>query len=149
TGGGIPPDFLPRVFEPFSQGDMSAQRVHGGLGLGLAIVRHLVHQHGGSVEAHSAGEGHGASFTVQLPLSTGAADTVSDEYPVIDHRSSLNGVRVLIVEDDPDGRELLVAALALAGASVTDTGSVLEALHALVETPPDVVVCDIGLPRED
>jgi CheY-like chemotaxis protein/anti-sigma regulatory factor (Ser/Thr protein kinase) len=149
SGAGIKPEFLPRIFEPFSQADMTIQRIHGGLGLGLAIVRHLVDQHGGTIYAESAGEGRGATFTVELPLSSVRIEpTVGGALPT-DYKPSLSGVDVLVVEDEADSRELLVTALELAGASVVDAGSAAEALSVISDKPADVVVCDIGLPRED
>jgi PAS domain S-box-containing protein len=151
TGLGIAREFLPHIFEPFSQADMTTQREYGGLGLGLAIVRHLVQQHGGTISAESDGDGKGATFTVELPLSAVRMEpTVGGLLPT-DFKPALNGVRVLVVDDDPDGRELLRTTLELAGASVTDTGTTAEAFELLTgtATPPHVVVCDIGLPRED
>jgi PAS domain S-box-containing protein len=107
TGIGIGPEFLAHVFEPFRQADMSAQRFPGGLGLGLAIVRHLVGQHGGTITADSAGIGHGAAFTVMLPLEHTAAE-VAPDVSVVDRALSLAGLAVLVVEDNADSRELLV-----------------------------------------
>jgi signal transduction histidine kinase len=158
SGKGIARDFLPHVFERFRQADSGPTRGHGGLGIGLAVVRQLVELHGGSVSADSAGPGHGAVFTVRLPLQTGAravSAAVRREEP---HREGevagrpparLHGVRVLAVEDDPDARELVQEILCSAGADVRAAGSVREALAALADFPAEVLVTDIGMPDED
>jgi signal transduction histidine kinase/DNA-binding response OmpR family regulator len=148
NGQGIGPDFLPHVFDRFRQADMTATKSHGGLGLGLAIVRHLVELHGGAVQAQSPGEGQGATFTVTLPA--GPVDTVSR--PVSRSASApprLDGVRVLLVEDEADSRDLLTVVLREAGGLVTAVGSTSEALDALVRDIPDVLVSDIAMPGED
>jgi PAS domain S-box-containing protein len=151
-GEGIRKEFLPRIFDRFSQADSSTTRRYGGLGLGLAIVRHLVELHGGTVEAYSAGEKQGAVFTVTLPLEPAqmesfVAQGVSDD----DGRSAspLAGLRILIVDDDIDSREVLAALLALRAAEVRSAGSVREALEALTEWNPHVLISDIGMPGED
>jgi signal transduction histidine kinase/CheY-like chemotaxis protein len=157
SGAGIHRDFLPYVFDRFRQADSTATRVHGGLGLGLAIVRHLVELHGGTVAADSAGEGQGATFKVTLPrraavLPAGveagearaAAAGAFDEAP-----SPLAGVRVLVVDDEPDARELLPSLLEPHGARVTVAASAAEALAALATEWADVLVADIGMPGED
>jgi PAS domain S-box-containing protein len=158
TGAGIRRDFLPHVFDRFRQGDQSTTRVHGGLGLGLAIVRHLVEQHGGSVRAESAGDGLGSTFTVELPLLRSAdreergegereADGGRDERarpPAI-----LKGVSVLVVDDEPDALHLIKAVLEMRGARVTAVGSAAAAWGALEEAWPDLLLCDIGMPGED
>jgi len=153
TGKGISPDFLPFVFERFRQADSSTTRVHGGLGLGLSIVRHLVELHGGTVDVFSEGEGQGATFTVRLPISplraTGAAQREAPERVEFDCPPGLEGKRVLLVEDEPDVRELMVTVLERCGAKVTAAGSAEEALSALQRETPDVLVSDIGMPRED
>ena len=149
TGAGIKQEFLPRVFEPFSQADMTTQRQHGGLGLGLSIVRHLVQQHGGTVSARSEGEGRGATFTVELPLSSVRKTPTVGGPLATDLKPSLRGVDVLVVEDEPDGREVIVATLEFAGASVREARNVDEAFEQIARQVPQVVVCDIGLPRED
>jgi PAS domain S-box-containing protein len=151
SGIGIAPEFLPHVFDPFRQADSSTTRAHGGLGLGLALVSHLVEMHGGSVEAHSDGRGQGAVFTIRLRLE--APDTVADA-PASATREArvpvrLSGLRVLVVEDEPDTRDLLSAALGHSGALVEPAASAGEALDALRRRPPDVLVCDIGMPGED
>jgi len=157
TGQGIAPGFLPHVFERFRQADASSTRTSGGLGLGLAIVHHLVELHGGSVEALSDGEGRGATFVVTLPLATrhdeqlarssGAAAV--EEARAAEVPCSLEGLRVLLVEDEVDAREALSAIVSQAGATVAAVGTAGEALGRLVSWRPDVLVCDIGLPAED
>jgi PAS domain S-box-containing protein len=151
SGIGITPEFLPHVFDPFRQADSSTTRAHGGLGLGLALVSHLVEMHGGRVEAHSDGRGQGAVFTIRLRLE--APDIVADAPPSAAREARvpvrLSGVRVLVVEDEPDTRDLLSAALGHSGALVEPAASAGEALDALRRRPPDVLVCDIGMPGED
>jgi PAS domain S-box-containing protein len=160
TGAGIAPDFLPHVFDRFRQADSSVTRTQGGLGLGLAIVRHLVDAHGGTVRAESEGENKGASFTVSLPVravapqpavappANGHAPTVEREPRAAD-RVDLNGLHVLVVDDDPDARDLVAAVLANHGASVRTVASVEEAVAHVRERRPDVLLSDIGLPSED
>jgi signal transduction histidine kinase len=147
TGVGIPPEFMPQVFERFRQADSSLTRKHGGLGLGLAIVRHLVERHGGTIEADSAGETLGSRFTVRIPLALGAR--VAPPGPIADGTGHLRGMTVLLVEDDADARELLTTILEGYGARVTAVASVCDALLALDESCPDVLVSDIGMPGED
>jgi PAS domain S-box-containing protein len=161
TGQGINPEFLPHVFESFRQADSSLTRNFGGLGLGLAIVRHLAELHGGTAHAYSAGEGQGASFTVKLPLMVMPdAERFSAE-AATRHRAgagyeaafdclpTLGGLRVLVVDDERDTRELLVAVLGQCGAEVTPVASVADALAALDDHKPDVVVSDVEMPGED
>jgi PAS domain S-box-containing protein len=148
TGTGIPPDFLPHVFDRFRQADSSTTRMHGGLGLGLAIVRHIVEQHGGQVRAESAGPGAGATFTVEIPVI--ATGHEADTAPAEQRRPGvLTGVKVLVVDDEPDARELTTALLHVSGAVVTPVASVAEALAAMAGDPANVVVSDIGMPGED
>jgi PAS domain S-box-containing protein len=157
TGEGISPEFLPYVFDRFRQGDSSNTRSHGGLGLGLAIVRYLVELHGGIVCAHSSGIGQGATFMVHLPmravdmkanssqlLSPTLGEQVSQE-----HILFLKGLRVLVVDDEEDTRELLLTILGEYRAEVIAVGSVPEALDTLPHFQPDVIVSDIGMPQED
>jgi len=152
TGEGISTAFLPYVFDRFRQADSTFTRKHGGLGLGLAIVRHLVEIHGGSVAAHSAGEGRGALFTVTLPLAkTGIEGHSSPRTPSdgFDLRA-LEGLRVLIADDELDARELLATVLEQRGAVVATVGSASDAIDWLANNPPpDVLVSDIGMPGED
>ena len=147
-GRGIDAEFAPRLFEPFSQQDASTTRQHGGLGMGLAIVRHLVELHGGTVRAESPGSGGGATFIVRLPqvLARPVSDDARSDAP---GPSVLDGVRVLAVEDEAETRELIATVLRQAGAHVAVTGSVEEALDGLTTAPPDVVVCDIAMPGRD
>lgn len=147
TGIGISPDMLPLVFERFRQADSSITREHGGLGLGLAIVRHIVEVHGGRVTVRSDGLGRGTSVVINLPVFAGATDRASGEW----HRTAgaLQGVRVAAVEDQEDTLELVVMTLQRAGASVDAATTARMALHALDRQRPDVLVVDIGLPDED
>ena len=148
TGIGIAGDFLSQMFEPFRQADMSTQRYQGGMGLGLAIVRHLVGQHGGTIEVESAGLGQGAAFTVTLPLE-GSLDEMPRTPGDPESAPSLVGVAVLVVEDDADSRAVLVEALERAGASVRSVADGRGALELVAEQVPAVLLCDIGLPGMD
>ena len=154
TGLGIGPELLPYVFERFRQGDQSTTRQQGGLGLGLALVRHLVEMHGGSVRAESDGEGLGAAFTIDLPLRGAREDRPAAPRGAApasgrDGSAPLDGLRLLVVEDDDDFRELLRVMLARDGAEVTAVKSAAGALEALGRSRPDVIVSDIGLPGTD
>ena len=153
TGSGIHPDFLPHVFDRFRQQDGAVTRTHGGLGLGLAIVRHLVELHGGTVVAESAGEGRGATFSVHVPASgvpgeplgaieAGAAESLG-ELP------SLAGVTVLVVDNEEDARTLACAVLERSGARVLTAGGAAEALAIMARELPDVLLSDIAMPQED
>jgi signal transduction histidine kinase/CheY-like chemotaxis protein len=149
-GLGIKPELLPHIFDRFRQGERST----GGLGLGLAIVRHIVELHGGSVQAHSAGERQGATFTVELPTlsetgTVAAAAPHAGEGSERQRLAPLEGVRLLVVEDDADARELLSMILQEAGAEVTTASSANEALAAFDRQRPDVLVSDIGMPDGD
>lgn len=154
NGQGIKPQFLPYVFERFRQADNTYTRRIGGLGLGLAIVRHLVELHNGTVTADSEGKGLGSVFTVTLPvadtrrlLPTTNGNQVTEVSPEIISR--VNGMRILLVEDDRDSRDMLEMALAIYGISVESAESATEALEKLPVTKPEVLVSDIGLPGED
>jgi CheY-like chemotaxis protein len=158
TGQGIAPEFLPHVFDRFRQADGTPTRAHGGLGLGLAIVRHLVELHGGTVEAASAGEGRGATFTVHLPTTElRYADfdlrinEQADGQSAISNPQSaiLQGLRVLVVDDEADTRELLQHALTQAGAHVTHAATAAQALLILEDERPDLLISDIGMPGTD
>ena len=157
TGKGIDAQFLPHIFERFCQADGTTTRKYGGLGLGLAIVRHLLELHGGKVHAESPGEGHGSTFTFNLPMmavrvepkslgqsyrGAGAA-TASRQLP------TLEGLRVLVVDDETDAREMVNATLTQSGAEVRESSSVAEALEVIEEWHPDVLMSDIGMPDED
>lgn len=147
TGEGIAPDFLPHVFERFSQADGGSTRRHGGLGLGLSIVRHLVELHGGSVAAHSDGVGRGARFVVRLPIvplpdvTSGSADGPP--------APTLSGLRVVLVDDDDDNRELLAAILGRHGADVRQAASARDGIALAEQCQPHVVLSDIAMPHED
>jgi signal transduction histidine kinase len=157
TGQGIAPEFLPHVFERFRQADGSTTREHGGLGLGLAIVRHLVEQHGGRVTAESAGERRGSVFTISLPIAAvkapseapGTTGQQPSRRPPEDVALPLYGVRVLVVDDQPDARDLLALVLGRAGAQVSTAASAAEALELYVREGVEVLVSDIGMPVED
>jgi signal transduction histidine kinase len=156
TGIGIAPDVLPFVFDRFRQADSSTTRTHGGLGLGLAIVRQLVEMHGGSVAAASAGLDQGAAFTVTLPLGRRAAlESVPAAAPhagSIDPRGPLprlDGVRILVVDDDPDGREMVAELLQAQGAVVASSSSGADALERVPQFKPDVMLADIAMPELD
>jgi PAS domain S-box-containing protein len=161
TGPGIEEGFLPHVFERFRQADSTSSRTHGGLGLGLAIVRHLVEMHGGTVEAGNRADMNGAVFTVRLPLMilrkpTGTLGVDAERvHPTaggnlpFDSPPVLDGLRVLAVDDEADARQLLAAVLERCGAEVRTCASASEALEALEQYKPDILVSDIGMPDED
>ena len=151
TGKGIDPQFLPYVFEYFRQADSSTTRKFGGLGLGLAIVRQIVEGHGGTVTAESLGENQGATFTVQLPMIEQVIPSIleSVQVPVENAVAPLNGLQILIVDDEADIREFQAFALEHSGARVIAVASGLEALQVLERTIPDVLVSDIGMAQMD
>ncbi|MBA3804191.1 MAG: PAS domain S-box protein [Acidobacteria bacterium] len=157
TGQGIGPDFLPYVFDRFRQADSTTTRTHSGLGLGLAIVRHLIEMHGGSIRAESEGTGRGATFTLELPVRAvqlGMEEEVfayqaAGEGAGFDSPASLMGISVLVVDDEADARTLLRKLLEQCGARVTTASNTVEALAALEQSRPDVLVSDIGMPNED
>ncbi len=156
TGQGIRPDFLPLVFERFRQADSATTRAHGGLGLGLAIVRHIVEAHGGTVHAESPGPGHGAVFTVKLPLMRArTASEVERRHPTAGLAADghdlqrLDGVRVLLVDDEPDSNEAVGNLLASCGADVRAADSAARARDILAGWKADVLVSDVGMPGED
>jgi CheY-like chemotaxis protein len=161
TGRGIKPDFLPAVFDRFSQGDMSRTRRHGGLGLGLALAKQLVEMHGGTIEAASEGAGKGATFTVKLPLSAPQvashpqlARPIAEisagpgSMPLID-LPRLDSVRVLVVDDQEETRLMIAQSLEEWGAAVTAAASGREALALIERTTFDALVCDIAMPEMD
>ncbi len=161
SGQGIAADVLPFVFERFRQADSTSTRAHGGLGLGLAIVRHLVEMHGGTVEAESAGAGAGATFTVKLPLiAMRAVELAPEQAQARVHPTArehvpfhcppeLAGLHILVVDDEADTRDLVTAVLERCAARVTATSSVAEAFALLKELRPDVLISDLGMPEED
>ena len=157
TGQGIDADLLPFVFDRFRQGDSTSTRLHGGLGLGLAIVRHLVELHGGTVMAESVGEGQGATFRVRLPLlalhagryESGRVSPNIQAPSTVQEAPDLAGIHVLIVDDEPDSRALLRTVVEQFGADVRVCASSAEALAAFREWPPDVIVSDIEMPGKD
>ena len=151
TGRGIHPDFLPHVFEFFRQQDGSTTRQFGGLGLGLAIVRQIVELHGGTVSVASAGEGQGATFTVSIPLQKPACSINPEpelDAPIVD-ALPLIGLKILVVDDDPDSRHLVAFVVQQAGAEVVAVPSATEALQILQVIQADVLVSDIGMPEMD
>ncbi|HEV7843036.1 MAG TPA: ATP-binding protein, partial [Pyrinomonadaceae bacterium] len=159
TGQGIGADFLPHVFDRFRQADGTTTRTHGGLGLGLAIVRHLVELHGGTIKASSAGDGQGATFTVQLPVlkSVGANEASDAKGALVSEEGNgasaspagLEGLRVLVVDDEEDTRDLIATVLARCGAEVKAVANVPDALAAFGRWKPDLLISDIGIPHED
>jgi len=153
TGPGIPRAFLPHVFERFRQADGSSTRAHGGLGLGLAIVRHLVEAHGGTVRADNAPEGTGSVFTVRLPVMGHEPQTLaaSGAAPLetLSRSRDLEGLRVLVVDDEPDTREMVSAILKSQGAQVEAAGSAAEALAAIPRSRPHILVSDVEMPGQD
>ena len=157
TGKGIALEFLPYVFERFKQQDGGTTRAHGGLGLGLAISRHIVELHGGTIAVHSKGEGHGSTFVVDLPLSpvrrearatsSRLASSVGSE--TLASRPELIGLKVLVVDDEQDARDLVRAILEQCGLIVMTAASVAEAMATIEADPPDLILSDIGMPGED
>ncbi|HKO41702.1 MAG TPA: response regulator [Pyrinomonadaceae bacterium] len=158
TGIGIKPEFLPFIFDRFRQADGSTTRVHGGLGLGLSIVRHLVQMHNGRVQVHSDGQNQGAVFSVEFPLASASSTPVSpngssreaelDPVPAGFSRI-LEGLRIVVVDDEADARELVRAILTRCGGEVNCCESAAEAMKAIREWKPDLLVSDIGMPNED
>lgn len=157
SGEGISHEFLPYVFDRFRQADGKTTRLHSGLGLGLAIVRQLVELHGGTVNAHSEGPGLGATFKLRLPVvsidsvsgSKTAAGPLTSQGLRMESPPLLDGVRVLIVDDDFDTRQMLDAVLSQCQAEVISVGSAAEAIHEIERRKPDVMVSDLGMPEQD
>jgi CheY-like chemotaxis protein/anti-sigma regulatory factor (Ser/Thr protein kinase) len=149
-GEGIAADALPHVFEPFRQEDSSSTRAHGGLGLGLTLVRQLAEAHGGTVRAESAGKGRGSSFTVTLPVSASSAETGREGGEHDRERPRrLRGVRVLMVDDDPDALEMWSVMMRSAGAEVRTASTAFAAYEIAGGWRPHVVVTDLSMPGED
>jgi CheY-like chemotaxis protein/anti-sigma regulatory factor (Ser/Thr protein kinase) len=163
TGIGIQPEFIPFVFDRFRQADSSTTRAHGGLGLGLAIVRHLVELHHGKIYVESEGEGKGATFTLELLLSNTspsklssfkqrivmAEDDASRREIDVESSNTLSGLQILLVDDEQDVREVLTTVMEGSGAKVIAASSVQEALQVLDQMQPDVLVSDIAMPQQD
>jgi signal transduction histidine kinase len=153
TGRGIDAEFLPHIFERFKQSDSTSTRGHAGLGLGLAIVRHLVELHGGRVRAESAGVGQGATFTIVLPIvAASAEDAAAVQQPASSPPASgerLDGVRILLVEDDADTRELVATVLAQSGAVTFTASNARDGIDMAPRVRPDVLVCDLAMPDQD
>lgn len=155
TGQGISQEFLPFVFDRFRQADSTTTRQHGGLGLGLAIARHLVEIHGGAIRAESLGEGRGAKFTITLPVAEATATAPVAEVGEKSHftlarsQQLLSGLNVLVVDDDSDTLALMVTALTRRQANVTAVSSAGEAIRAITQRRPDVLISDIAMPDED
>ncbi|WP_206757501.1 MULTISPECIES: PAS domain S-box protein, partial [unclassified Leptolyngbya] len=147
TGKGIHPDFLPHVFEYFRQADSTTTRTFGGLGLGLAIVRHLVELHGGQIRAESSGEGQGATFTVTLPRMPSSPSILEEALPMSD--LNLQGANVLVVDDEVDNLELVQFILEQAGATIIAASLATEALDQVRQLKPHLIVADIGMPEVD
>jgi len=156
TGRGIAPEFLPHVFDRFRQADSTSTRTHGGLGIGLTIVRHIVELHGGQVFADSRGEGQGASFVVEFPLAGPAAAREGERRQGPARLSTqtpwyqdLNGLRVLLVDDETEARDIIAEVLTRCGAEVTGVFSVKEALKSISDSRPHALISDISMPQED
>jgi PAS domain S-box-containing protein len=155
TGEGIAPSFLPHVFEPFRQAENPSTRVHGGLGLGLSIVRYIVEAHGGEITADSEGRGKGATFSVTLPIRSLAVTNPAAPWvaTAMAHRKiqghELKGVKILILDDDREGREMVKAVLRSAGATVMAAATAREAFEELARQTPDVIISDIAMPEID
>jgi CheY-like chemotaxis protein len=158
SGVGISKEFLPYVFDRFRQADATTTRIHGGPGLGLSIVRQLVDLHGGSVSVHSEGEGKGATFTITLPFvgvvnnqneAESVHPTQDEENLSFEGLPSLQGLKVLVVDDESDTRELIREVLRECGSEVITSQSAAEVLVALEEHKPDILISDLGMPDED
>jgi CheY-like chemotaxis protein len=155
SGPGIDPTFLPHVFERFRQADGSTTRTHGGLGLGLAIVRHLVELHGGTIAVENREEESGAIFTIRLPLPSGElrSEALGEAASILkeaqSEQPSLEGLRILVVDDETDALDLIGVELAQHGAKVLGVASAEEALEALEQAEFDLLISDIGMPKTD
>lgn len=152
SGEGIDPQFLPHIFEPFRQAESPQTRVHGGLGLGLSIVRYIAEAHGGTVSAESEGRGKGATFTVTFPVRAVVAASIPVKNALGEtflHRDRLRGVQIVLVDDEHEGRKMVAAVLQAAGATVRPLESAAAAIEAVDQEKPDVVITDIAMPEMD
>jgi CheY-like chemotaxis protein len=149
TGAGITPELLPYIFDRFRQGDSTSTRQHGGLGLGLALVKHIVELHGGTVQAESAGDGQGATFRVELPLTVPEPPAPAVPPPTAMPVVTLRGLRVLVVDDDPDTVDLFSRVLREGGVELRSASSAAEALRVFGDWRPDVLISDVEMPEED
>jgi CheY-like chemotaxis protein/anti-sigma regulatory factor (Ser/Thr protein kinase) len=151
SGEGIEPQFLKTIFKRFAQVDSSSTRLHGGLGLGLSIVQHIVEAHAGRISASSPGKGKGATFKIQIPIEAAPSTIIGEKKGAQTRREtpSIQGTSVLLVEDDQDSLEVISSALTCAGATVSCASSAQDARGFLERTRPDVIVSDIGMPEED
>jgi CheY-like chemotaxis protein len=152
SGEGIDPHFLPHIFEPFRQAESPQTRVHGGLGLGLSIVRYIAEAHGGSVSAESEGKGKGSTFTVMLPVHAVSTNTGPVRNAFGDtflHRDRLRGIDILLVDDEKESRRMVTAVLRAAGANVVAVEKASAALSAIEEHRPHLVITDIAMPDID
>jgi len=156
SGEGIPPSFLPHLFDSFRQSDSTTSRRHGGLGIGLSIARHIVELHGGTIEGHSVGVGQGSTFSVCLPISPLVSSALgtsrvpaTKQQGVVSVPSSLQGIRILVVDDEPDARELVAYVFESHGAEVRLAASAAEAMSQLERHTPHVIISDVGMPNED
>jgi CheY-like chemotaxis protein len=152
NGEGIDPQFLPHIFEPFRQAESPQTRVHGGLGLGLSIVRYIAEAHGGTISAESEGRGKGSTFTVTLPVRAIATHTAPVKGSFGDtfmHRDRLRGIDIVLVDDDNESRKMVTAVLRAAGADVSAFDSAQEGLLAVERHRPDLIITDIAMPEMD
>jgi CheY-like chemotaxis protein len=152
SGEGIDPQFLPHIFEPFRQAESPQTRVHGGLGLGLSIVRYIAEAHGGTVSAESSGRGKGSTFTVTLPVRAVTAGTGPVRNAFGDtfmHRDRLRGIEIVLIDDEQESRKMVTAVLRAAGATLTAFDSAAPALEAIDDHRPDIVLTDIAMPEMD
>ncbi len=152
NGEGIDPAFLPHIFEPFRQAEVPQTRVHGGLGLGLSIVRYIVEAHGGTISAESEGRGKGATFNVTLPVRAVSTNTGAIRNPMGEtflHRDRLRGVQIVLVDDEPESRKMITTVLRAAGANVLPVESAAAAFESLDHSQPDIVITDIAMPEMD
>ncbi|HEX3579026.1 MAG TPA: ATP-binding protein [Thermoanaerobaculia bacterium] len=151
SGEGVDPQFLPHIFEPFRQAESPQTRVHGGLGLGLSIVRYIAEAHGGTVSAESQGRGKGSTFTVTLPVHavTGTGPVRNAFGDTFMHRDRLRGIEIVLIDDEQESRKMVTAVLRAAGANLTAFDSAADALGAIDDHRPNIVLTDIAMPEMD